>query len=350
MSSWQATGFNKLISMPTVLDVAKRAGVAPITVSRVINNSGYISQETRERVEAAVKELGYVPNTLARGLRSKRTRTLALVVTDITNPYFTLMARGVEDVAGASNYSVVYCNTDESEAKEEKYANLLAQRQVDGVLLVPSCGNVKTIKFLLSNDITVVALDRRLSGVEIDSVRSDSLDGANRLINLLIGLGHKRIAMITGPVDVSTSIDRVTGYQRALAEADLGENELVYYGEFNQESGYEFTKQAIMHLPKPTAIFGANNFITIGIIKALHDLKIEVPGDVSVVGFDDLPESMLVAPFLTVAAQPAYEMGRMATELLLKRVSGELSDGYQQLVLPTAIIERGSTSPNWSGK
>jgi len=136
--------------MPTVLDVAKRAGVAPITVSRVINNSGYISQATRERVEAAVKELGYVPNTIARGLRSKKTRTLALVVTDITNPYFTLMARGVEDVAGASNYSVVYCNTDESEAKEEKYANLLAQRQVDGVLLVPSSGNVRTIKFLLS--------------------------------------------------------------------------------------------------------------------------------------------------------------------------------------------------------
>ena len=192
--------------MPTVLDVAKRAGVAPITVSRVINNSGYISQTTRERVEAAVKELGYVPNTLARGLRSKRTKTLALVVTDITNPYFTLMARGVEDVAGDANYTVVYCNTDESETKEEKYANILAQRQVDGVLLVPACGNVKTIKFLLSNDINVVALDRRVSEVEIDSVRSDSQEGANRLVKLLIGLGHERIAVITGSKEVSTSI------------------------------------------------------------------------------------------------------------------------------------------------
>jgi len=332
--------------MPTVLDVAKRAGVAPITVSRVINNSGYISQMTRERVEAAVKELGYVPNTLARGLRSKRTRTLALVVTDITNPYFTLMARGVEDVAGDANYTVVYCNTDESETKEEKYANILAQRQVDGVLLVPACGNVKTIKFLLSNDINVVALDRRVSEVEIDSVRSDSEDGAYRLVKLLIELGHKRIAVITGPKDVSTSVDRVTGYQRALAETGLNENELVYYGAFNQESGYEFTKQAMMYSPKPTAILGANNFIMIGVIKALRDLKMDVPGDVSVVGFDDLPESMLLSPFLTVAAQPAYEMGRMATELLLKRVSGELSDGYHKLVLPTEIIERGSTGPN----
>jgi LacI family transcriptional regulator len=332
--------------MPTVLDVAKRAGVAPITVSRVINNSGYISQATRERVEAAVKELGYVPNTLARGLRSKRTRTLALVVSDITNPYFTLMARGVEDLAGASDYSVVYCNTDESEAKEEKYVNLLAQRQVDGVLLVPSCGNVKTIKFLLSNGINVVALDRRVSGVKIDAVRSDSEEGAYRLVKLLIGLGHKRIAMITGPRDVSTAVDRVTGYQRALAEASQGDNELVYYGTFNQESGYEFTKQAMMHSPKLTAIFGANNFITIGIIKALHDLNVDVPDDISVVGFDDLPESMLLAPFLTVAAQPAYEMGRMATEILLKRISSELSGGYETLVLPTKIIERESTGPN----
>ena len=334
--------------MPTILDVAKQAGVAPITVSRVINNSGYISQATRERVEAAVKELGYVPNTLARGLRSKQTKTLALVVTDITNPYFTLMARGVEDIAGASSYSVVYCNTDESEAKEENYANLLAQRQVDGVLLVPSCGNVKTIKFLLSNDINVVALDRRVSGVEIDSVRSDSQNGAYRLVKLLMELGHERIAMITGPEDVSTSVDRVTGYRQALAETDLGKNELVYYGAFNQESGFELTKQAMMHSPKPTAIFGANNFITIGIIKALHDLKIEVPGDTSVVGFDDLPESMLVAPFLTVAAQPAYEMGRMATELLLKRISGELSGGYETLILPTKVMERASIGPNRS--
>ena len=332
--------------MPTVLDVAKRAGVAPITVSRVINNSGYISQATRERVEEAVKELGYVPNTLARGLRSKQTKTLALVVTDITNPYFTLMARGVEDAAGASDYTVIYCNTDESEEKEENYVNLLAQRQVDGVLLVPSCGNVKTINFLISNDINVVALDRRVAGVEIDSVRSDSENGAYQLIKLLIGLGHKRIAMITGPKDVSTSVDRVIGYQRALAEANLNENELVYYGMFNLESGYEFTKLAMTQSPKPTAIFGANNFIAIGIIKALRDLQFDVPGDVSIGAFDDLPESMLVAPFLTFVEQPAYEMGRTATELLLKRISGELTGGYKKLILPTQIIERRSTGSN----
>jgi len=331
--------------MPTVHDVAKRARVAPITVSRVINNSGYISESTRKRVEAAIKEIGYVPNTLARGLRSKRTNTLALVVTDITNPYFTLMARGVEDVAGDSNYTVIYCNTDESEAKEEKYANILAQRQVDGVLLVPAGGNDKTLKFLETNGINVVVLDRRVSGMKTDFVCSDSKDGSNRLIKLLIGLGHQRIAIITGPKKVSTAVDRVTGYKQALTEAGLIENELVYYGSFNQQSGYELTKQAMTQSPKPTAIFGANNFIMLGIIKALRELQLNVPEDVSVVGFDDFPESMLVRPFFTTATQPAYEMGRLAAELLLKRISGELSEEFQKIILPTEIIERESSGP-----
>ena len=332
--------------MPNLLDIAKRAGVAPITVSRVINNSGYVSQSTRERVEAVVKDLGYVPNTIARGLRSKRTHTLALVVTDITNPYFTSMARGVEDVAGASNYTVIYCNTDESETKEEKYANMLAQRQVDGVLLVPSCGNVKTIQFLKSNDINVVVLDRRVSGEDADIVYSDSKKGASRLTKLLIGLGHKRIAIIAGSRGVSTSEDRVIGYQQALSEAGLGGNELIYYGAFNEHSGYQLANQAMMQTPRPTAIFGGNNFVAMGAIKAIHDLNLDVPEDVSVVGFDDLPEFMFMKPFLTVARQPAYEMGRLAAELLLKRITGETHEEQREFILPVEIVMRESCGPN----
>lgn len=332
--------------MPTILDVAKRAGVAPITVSRVINDSGYISQATRERVEAAVKELGYVPNTLARGLRSKRTNTIALVITDIANPYFTLMARGVEDVAGASGYTVIYCNTDESEIKEEKYINIIAQKQIDGILLVPASGNDKTVRFLQKNNINIVVVDRQIPHIKVDIVRSDSLNGAKRLIELLIGLGHKRIAIITGPKTVSTAVDRVTGYRQALLDAGLIENELVYYGSFNQQSGYHITKQLMMQSTKPTAIFGANNFIMIGVIKALSDLNVRVPEDISIVGFDDLPESMLVRPFFTTAVQPAYEIGKCAAELLLKRISGELSDKFQEIIFQTEVVERQSSGLN----
>lgn len=331
--------------MPTVLDVAKVAGVAPITVSRVINNSGYISQETKEKVEAAIIELGYVPNTLARGLRSKRTNSLALVVADITNPYFTSMARGVEDVAGSSGYSVIYCNTDESETKEDKYANILVQRQVDGVLLVPAGGNARTVKYLENNKIDVVVLDRRVPEKNTNLVCSDSVNGAKELTDLLIKLGHQQIAIITGPDNVSTSTDRVVGYRNSLEEAGLSANEQVYFGGFNQQTGYESTRIAMRSSQKPTAFFAANNFILIGVVKALRELNLKVPEDVSVVGFDDFPESMLIEPFFTVAIQPAYEMGQKAAELLIKQINWEIVDNSQTIILPTDIIVRRSAGP-----
>ena len=278
--------------MPTIQDVAKRAGVAPITVSRVVNNSGYASEETRGRVEAAIEELGYVPNTLARGLRSKRTNTLALVMTDITNPFFTMIARGVEDVASAADFTVIFCNTDESEEKEEKYIRILAQKQIDGVLLIPACGNPDSVEFLQSKDIPVVLLDRRVPNVQSDLVRCDSKDGAYQLIKRLIELGHTQITIVTGPEGVSTSEDRVLGYRQALSEAGLSDHEHIYYGYFTQTSGYELTLQALEAHRHPTAIFGANNFISIGILKALRDSGVNVPEDIAVVGFDDLPTTL----------------------------------------------------------
>jgi LacI family transcriptional regulator len=331
--------------MPTIQDVAKLAGVAPITVSRVINNSGYTSEETRVRVEAAITTLGYIPNTLARGLRSKRTHTLALVMTDITNPFFTQIARGVEDSASRLGYTVIYCNTDESEDKEDKYINILLQKQVDGILLVPACSNSKSVKLLHSNDIPVVLLDRTIPDVQTDLVRSDSEGGAYQLIKQLIEVGHNSIVTITGPQEVSTSSDRVSGYQRAMAEAGLENLARVYYGTYMQTSGYELAREASALNPPPTAIFGTNNFISIGVLKALRDIGLSVPEDVSVVGFDDLPPSLVVDPILTVASQPAYAMGAQATELLLKRISGELPEGNQEIILPTELIMRRSSGP-----
>jgi LacI family transcriptional regulator len=331
--------------MPTIQDVAKRAGVAPITVSRVINNSGYVSEETRKRVEAAIEELGYVPNTLARGLRSKRTDTLALVVTDIANPFFTLIARGVEDTASASGFTVIYCNTDESDTKEEKYIHILVQKQVDGVLLVPACNSSKSANFLNSNNVPIVLIDRSVPGFQTDLVRCNSESGAYDLVKHLIDLGHERIAAITGPRGVSTSEDRVAGYYRAMSEAGLENLASIYYGAFTQASGYELTEQVLAETPCPTAIFGANNFLSIGILKALRDANLRVPQDLAVAGFDDLPVSLIVDPILTVAAQPAYEMGQQAAELLLKRILGEAPENSQEIILPTELIVRQSSGP-----
>jgi LacI family transcriptional regulator len=330
--------------MPTIRDVAKLAGVAPITASRVISNSGYASDEVRRRVTQAAEQLGYVPNYLARSLRSKRTRTLALILTDITNPFWTTVARGVEDAASEEGYNVIFCNTDESASKQDSYLEAMIQKQVDGILLVPARSKESPIGFLKQQNVQVVLLDRRLPNMEADVVRCDSNGGAYQLVQLLLKLGHHRIAILSGPSGVSSADDRVDGYRRAMHEAGVGtENQLIIYGEFSLESGYQMTQSLLALSSRPTALFAGNNFIAIGALKALHDAGLVVPDKMSVVGFDDLPAAIVVDPFLTVAVQPAYEMGQRATRRLLECLDGGNIGGVQDIVLPVSIIERRST-------
>ena len=329
--------------MPTIHDVARLAGVAPMTVSRVINRSGYFSQETRARVERAIADLGYEPNSLARSLRSKRTQTLALVLTDITNPFFTTLARGVEDTARLAGFTVIFCNTDESGQKEAEYLKLLLQKQVDGFLLVPAGSSPDAVRALVQHGTPVVVLDRRVPGVPVDVVRGDSEDGAYQLTRLLHSLGHRQIAVLSGPSGVSTADDRVAGFCRAMAEAGLDVPEgTILRGDFTQESGYQLTRQALALPLQPTALLAANNFITSGAMKALQELDVDVPGDLALVGFDDFPPSMVIFPFFTVASQPAYEMGQRATQLLLDRLQGNAPADPQEIVLPTNLILRRS--------
>ena len=330
--------------MPNIRDVAKLAGVAPITVSRCINKPGYCSPETRLRVEAAIVELGFVPNRLASGLRSRRTNTLALILTDITNPFFTTIARGVEDIASQAGYTVIFCNTDESASKEKMYLQMLLEKRVDGILLVPALNGLDSTALIKKQNIPMVVLDRRLPELIADVVRCDSEGGAFALTQLLLSLGHQEIAILNGPKDVSTSEDRLAGYRRALTEAIIPINpKRKYYGTFTQESGYEMAHKALTESIKPTALFAANNFIAYGALKALRELELRVPEDIALVGFDDLPSILVPFPFLTVAAQPAYEMGRRASEILLRKLDGGSSDQYQEVVLPAEIVIRQSS-------
>lgn len=339
-------GTIRVDEMPTIHDVAKYAGVGSITVSRVINNSGYISPETRERVRKAIVELGYVPNTLARSLRSRRTNTVGLIITDITNPFFTTLARGVEDAANEAGYTVIFCNTDEDAAKEEKYLNVLLQKQVDGLLLVPTHRSLDTIRQVVKRGTPVVVLDRRIPEVDVDTVRCDSIDGAYQLTKYLISLGHRQIAVMSGAVGVSTADDRVAGYRKALDEYGITIlDQYILRGEFTPDSGYSMTKQAINLPPRPTALIAANNFITIGAMKALQEVGIEVPEDMALVGFDDLPPAIVTFPFFTVVFQPAYDMGTRAMELLLKRLNEKEMEVKQELILPTQLILRHSSGP-----
>jgi LacI family transcriptional regulator len=335
--------------MTTLNDVAKRAGVSPMTVSRVINNSGYIHLKTRARVEQAIADLGYVPNALARSLRFKQTKTLALVITDITNPFFTTIARGVEDVASEQGFSVIFCNTDESRDEEAKYLNVLVQKQVDGVLLVPAYCSAESVWFLQERGIPFVVLDRRIPDVEVDLVRCDSEQGAYLLIQHLVGLGHERIAALTGPRELTTAVDRAAGYTRALEENGLHRSISICYGEYTAASGRQMAQEALARTPRPTALFAANNFIAVGALRAIRAAGLRVPEDISVVAFDDFPDAILIEPFLTVVTQPAYDIGRQATALLINRLSGQAEAAPQEIILPTQLIVRRSSSAPATG-
>ena len=330
--------------MVTIRDVAKLAGVSPITVSRVINNSDYVSQATRARVEAAIDELKYVPNMLGPSLRFKQTMTLALVLTDITNPFFTTVARGVEDVAQANDYSIILCNTDESQSKQEKYLNMLLRRRIDGILLVPAQSAPEPVSMIQNQGIPVVILDRQIPDLQVDIVRADSENGAYQLTDHLLSLGHRNIAVLAGPETVSTALDRVKGYRRAVAANGLSEEATtICWGAFTVESGREMALQALSANPQLTAFFAANNFIAIGAMQAIREMGKAVPDDIALVTLDDIPAVFTIDPFLTVARQPAREMGQKAAQLLLDRLSGRSEDEYQHIVLPTQLIIRASS-------
>jgi LacI family transcriptional regulator len=331
--------------MPTIRDVAERAGVATMTVSRVINNSGYVSDATRTKVEAAIFDLGYVPNMLGPSLRFNQTNTLALVLTDITNPFWTTVARGVEDAAQEQDYSVILCNTDENLQKQDQYLNMLLKRRIDGMLFVPADNSAEAVQLIQKQNVGVVVLDRRLPNVDVDVVRGDSFGGAYQLAKHLIELGHQDIAVLSGPQNIFTSTERVAGFRQAMSEAGLEHNhDNVYWGSFRQNPS-EIAQRALQSPPRATAFLAVNNFIANGALQSFLQEGLRVPEDVSLVSFDDIPAIINPAPFLTVSVQPAYDMGYQATQLLLSRLRNAGPEERQEIVLPTEIFIRQSTAP-----
>ncbi len=346
----ETTRRSSAVSVPTIVDVANLAGVAAITVSRVVNDSGPVSKQVRVRVERAIAEIGYVPNSVARSLRSKRTDTIALVVTDMTNPFFTTIARGVEDAASDAGLMLIICNTDERDADEQRYVRMLLQRRVDGILLVPAGTGAVAIKQAKEQRTPLVVVDRRLKHRVADVVRADSKAGAFQLGRLLVSLGHATTAVLSGPRTVSTADDRVAGFRQALAGRHGVAPPRVYWGANTIESGREMARLALAATPRPTALFATNNFIAIGVLQALDAMNVRVPEDVAVVGFDDLPPAMVTFPFLTVAAQPAYEMGQRSVQMLLDRVAAGPNEEFHELILPTQLVIRRSSGDGFPRK
>jgi LacI family transcriptional regulator, galactose operon repressor len=332
--------------MATLHDVARVAGVSIATVSATINQTAYVSPVLQERVRKAVAEVGYHPDAIARSLKTRTTKTLGLIISDIANPFFTSLIRGVEDTANAHGYTLVLCNTDERLEKEQAYVQLLRSRRVDGVIMAPVGGAEDYIHFENVVGAPVVFIDRRVPA-QADVVVVDNARGAHDVVRYLLGLGHHRIGVITGLPKISTSEERLAGYQSALQEAGLSTDpSLLKVGYSRLEGGYQAALELLAMARRPTAIFATNNLMVIGLMRAVTEQGLRCPVDISVAGFDDFEWASVFHPRLTTVAQPTYEMGSKAAEFLLARLNGQtIADPQECVMAPTLIIRDSCAAP-----
>jgi LacI family transcriptional regulator/LacI family repressor for deo operon, udp, cdd, tsx, nupC, and nupG len=327
----------------SLIDVARRAKVNISTVSRTINQTGKIGAETQARVLKAMRELGYKPNRVARRLRTRDSSSnlLGLIIPNIQNIFFADLARGVEDVAYKSSYAVLLCNYDEDEAKERFYLDVMQSESVDGIILPPIHENDPAVLQVVRNGTPVVCVDRSLASGNLDKVEVDNHVGALRAVEHIIAQGHRRIGLIGGPADSSTGRERLRGYKDAHSQAGLPiKSELIRFGDFKQESGRLLAHELLALSDPPTAIFACNGLMTAGALEAIAALGLKIPKQVGIVGFDELPLSGVFNPPLTVVRQPAYEVGKYAAELLLKRIEDAKRPATSLKLMPELIIRK----------
>lgn len=331
----------------TIKDVASKAGVSVTTVSHVINKTRFVSEELVERVLLAMEELKYQPNTLARSLRMGETKTIGLIIPDNSNPFFADVSRTVEDIGFERGYSVFLCNSDGLLEKEAAYISMLITKQVDGVVYIPASGSQSHLLSLTSRGIPVVVVDRDIPDLEADVVLIDNEQGGYEATRYLLGLGHKKIACITGPPQLAPSAARVKGYQRALQECCLPvRSEYILPGDFRARGG-EMAMHGLLKLPdKPTAVFSCNDLMAIGALRILRKHNIKVPQQISIIGFDDIDMASEIVPALTTVAQPAVDLATCAADLLIARLQkGQACVEFKRRVLDARLVIRDSCAP-----
>lgn len=322
--------------MTTIKEVAKRAGVSIATVSRVLNDQSNVTADARAKVMAAVQALDYRPSRVARRLRTKSTHVIGLIITDIQNLFYTSVTRGIEDVASRNGYSLILCNTDEDADRERLYLEVMHDENVAGIILASATETGHDPK-LLNGHIPVVALDRLITDVKVDTVLVDNVGGAKKAVSHLLSLGHRRIGLIRGQQEITTSLERQAGYEQALKEYGLPiDPALIHQADLRQvadsrqqaldllalpERSRQQTLDLLASLERPTALFTANTMITLGTLTAIHEIGLRIPDDIALVAFDDIPWATLLNPPLTAVPQPTYEIGTTAANMLLARLA-----------------------------
>jgi LacI family transcriptional regulator len=327
---------------PTIKDVAELAKVHPSTVSRVINGDSRISEKTKNKVLLIIKKLGYTPNAIARGLKTKRTYTLGMLIPDITNPFFAELARGVEDAASKNSFNIILCNTDDKLKKERTYLEILREKRVDGLILGTSHIRDKSILELEKKKFPYILISRNVERLNKNCIIIDDLVGGMMATEYLIKLGHHRIAHISGPLKTRSGLNRLKGYQLALKKFKIEYNdELVGEGDFRIRGGYQVMKRFLKLTKPPTAIFAANDLLALGAMQAIQKKNFYIPEDFSIIGFNDIELASFVYPSLTTIRQPILEMGNLAVKMLLNIIiDGEFNQ--KRVILQPKLIIRGS--------
>ena len=338
--------------MHTIRDVARLAGVSVATASAVVNNKGTVSPKLTQRVRSAMEALDYHPDQVARSLKVRQTQTVGIVIPDATNPFFTDVIRGVEGEARAHGYALIFCDSAEDPAQERINLNTLFSRRVDGVLLAPTDSYAAQDR-LIQRRFPIVFFDRLPPGFAGSAVVTDNFGAAYEATRHLIVLGHDRIAIIAGRLDLSNGLDRLEGFRKALQEAGLPlHDEYLLRGNFQLESGHKCGLELLRLSTPPTAVFSCNNQMTLGLMRALYENRIPCPERISVLGFDDFDWAANFSPRLTTVAQPTFEMGKQAMQLLLHKMKAfrEKTETFEEKViaLKAELRVRDSTAPPYA--
>lgn len=330
---------------PTIYDVARLAGVSTATVSRALNGTGQIAPRTRAKIEAVVEQLGYRPNTIARSLVTKSTQTIALLLPDITNPFYAALVSGIQQTALSHGHTMLLCTTESDPEREEHYLRVLRAKQVDGALVDGLVLPSDRIARFVEDGFPIVCLDRDIDSRSIPLVQVDNRLGGRLATEHLLTLGHAQVAHVMGARELGISDERLAGYRDALAAAGIeADSRLVEEGRFTEEGGHEAGRTLLELNPDVTAIFAANDLSALGVLNAVAETGRRVPEDVAVVGFDDLRLAAFTSPSLTTIRQPAVEIARLATEILIGLTRGEQVEQMRHLLEPELVV-RASTAP-----
>ena len=327
--------------MANIRSVAEKAGVSVTTVSHVVNKTRFVAPETELRVRQAMQDLNYRPNILARSLRRGETKTIGLILPDSANPFFAESARYLEEAAFQQSYSLILCNTNGDLEKERRYTDVLLNKQVDGIIFMAAGDDKQSLLELVNRQFPVVVVDRILDHLEVDAVISDNHLSGYLATRYLLECGHKRIGIICGPSNVNPSAQRVTGYKKALTEANINADpELEVIGDFHPGSGYSGTRQ-LLQKAHPTAIFACNDLMAIGALRAIREAGLSVPEDISLIGHDDIEIASYIQPALTTIAQPIERLAETAIQFLLERIE-KPNIPPRRTILPNRLVKRQS--------